>query len=293
LTLAAVVAWAIAAVPQAAVAPHAEVAAQGLATFAERFVVIPLADVNPMASPAQLERAKLELSRAMQGLGTEADVAVAPVARVPLPRVRPAVPNLTASLGPSPNVAKQASSDPLAEVSVALRKAFAMLQPAGAVLASAAPDGGIGSDGADRPSGMVAPGQQTALYDISARTVYMPDGTRLEAHSGFRELLDDVRYVDVKDRGATPPQVYELKLREKLFHGVQALRMTPVGEGDVHGRNGLLAHSYMLGPNGDSNGCVSFKDYGAFLKAFQNGSVKRLVVVKTLATETVADAGRT
>ena len=28
-----------------------------------------------------------------------------------------------------------------------------------------------------------------------------------------------------------------------------------------------------------SNGCVSFKDYNAFLQAYQNGEVKRLVVV--------------
>src|SRR5262249_11783964 len=31
----------------------------------------------------------------------------------------------------------------------------------------------------------------TAVYDISARTVYMPDGTRLEAHSGLGDRLDD------------------------------------------------------------------------------------------------------
>ena len=36
-------------------------------------------------------------------------------------------------------------------------------------------------------------------------------------------------------------------------------------------RSGLLAHSYMLGPNGDSNGCVSFRDYNAFLQAYRNG----------------------
>jgi hypothetical protein len=57
------------------------------------------------------------------------------------------------------------------------------------------------------------------------------------------------------------------------------LRLKPAGGGDVYGRTGLLAHTYMLGPNGDSNGCVSFKDYNAFLQAFQNGEVKRLVVV--------------
>lgn len=286
-------AGAIVAGSYAVFAPTHQVTSQGAVTFAERFLENTLVELRPTVSQAQLDRAKQELSQAMLSVGTEAPVAEAPVAKIPLPRVRPAIPNLTASLGPSLNVAKSPSADPLSEVGAALRKAFAMLQPSGTTLALASPDGGIGNDGSDRPSGMVAPGHQTALYDISARTVYMPDGTRLEAHSGYRELLDDVRYVDVKDRGPTPPQVYELKPREKLFHGVQALRMTPIGEGDLYGRTGLLTHSYLLGPNGDSNGCVSFKDYDAFLKAFQNGSVKRLVVVKSLATEAVADAGKT
>jgi hypothetical protein len=108
----------------------------------------------------------------------------------------------------------------------------------------------------------------------------MPDGSKLEAHSGLRDKLDDPRYVHVKMHGATPPHTYDLVPREALFHGVQALRMIPVGgEGEIFGRTGLLAHSYMLGPNGDSNGCVSFKNYDAFLRAYQNGKVKRLVVV--------------
>jgi hypothetical protein len=76
--------------------------------------------------------------------------------------------------------------------------------------------------------------------------------------------------------------LYELTPREELFHGVQALRLNPVGEGDLFGRNGLLAHTYMLGPNGDSNGCVSFKDYDRFLEAFKSGVVKRLAVVAGL-----------
>jgi Protein of unknown function (DUF2778) len=119
----------------------------------------------------------------------------------------------------------------------------------------------------------------TAIYDISAHSVYLPDGTRLEAHSGLGDRLDDPRFVSERDRGATPPGLYDLTLRESLFHGVQALRLTPLGDGDVFGRSGLLAHPYMLGPSGDSNGCVSFKDYDAFLRAFQNGQVKRLAVV--------------
>jgi hypothetical protein len=35
--------------------------------------------------------------------------------------------------------------------------------------------------------------------------------------------------------------------------------MIPEDSLKVFGRAGLLAHSFMLGPNGDSNGCVSFK----------------------------------
>jgi len=38
----------------------------------------------------------------------------------------------------------------------------------------------------------------------------------------------------------------------------------------------------MLGPNGDSNGCVSFKDYNAFLRAYQNGQINKLAVVARL-----------
>jgi hypothetical protein len=122
----------------------------------------------------------------------------------------------------------------------------------------------------------------TAIYDIAAHTVYLPNGQRLEAHSGLGSLLDDPRHVDAKDRGPTPPNVYELALREESFHGVRALRLTPVGNGNMFGRDGMLAHSYMLGPNGQSNGCVSFSDYDAFLNAFLRGDVHRLVVVEHL-----------
>jgi Protein of unknown function (DUF2778) len=121
--------------------------------------------------------------------------------------------------------------------------------------------------------------QSTAVYDISAHTVYLPDGMRLEAHSGLGDRIDDPRFVDERDHGATPPGVYQLTLRESLFHGVQALRLNPIGAGFTFNRVGLLAHPYMLGPNGDSNGCVSFKTYDVFLRAFQSGEVKRLAVV--------------
>ena len=122
----------------------------------------------------------------------------------------------------------------------------------------------------------------TAVYDISARSVFLPDGTRLEAHSGLGQALDDLRYVSERAVGPTPPHLYELTMREASFHGVQALRLNPVGEGGLFGRAGLLAHPYMLGPNGDSNGCVSVKDYDAFLRAYQNGQIRRLAVVARL-----------
>jgi hypothetical protein len=126
---------------------------------------------------------------------------------------------------------------------------------------------------------------RTAVYDIAARTVYLPNGDRLEAHSGLGNKLDDPRYVNVKMRGPTPPNVYALALREQLFHGVRAIRLKPVDEGKMFGRGGMLAHTYMLGSNGQSNGCVSFKDYQKFLQAFLKGEVERLVVVPNLGTE--------
>jgi hypothetical protein len=122
--------------------------------------------------------------------------------------------------------------------------------------------------------------RQTAVYDIAAQTVYLPDGTRLEAHSGLGSKMDDVRYSHVRMQGVTPPHIYELKPRETLFHGVPALRLTPLGgEEKIHGRDGLLAHTYMLGPSGQSNGCVSFKDYYAFLDAYKNKGIRRLAVL--------------
>jgi len=124
--------------------------------------------------------------------------------------------------------------------------------------------------------------RSTAVYDITAHKVYLPDGTALEAHSGLGALLDDPRHADVKMRGVTPPAVYDLQPREALFHGVEALRLIPEDESQALGRDGLLAHSYMLGPNGDSNGCVSFRDYQAFLQAYKNHEITRLAVVERL-----------
>ena len=122
--------------------------------------------------------------------------------------------------------------------------------------------------------------RDTAVYDITAHTVYLPDGSRLEAHSGLGDYMDDPRSQKIRMRGVTPPHIYTLKPRESLFHGVAALRLTPIGGEDaIYGRDGLLAHTFMLGGSGASNGCVSFRDYNAFLSAYHNQGIRKLAVV--------------
>jgi hypothetical protein len=134
---------------------------------------------------------------------------------------------------------------------------------------------------------------RTAIYDISARTVFMPNGDKLEAHSGLGEWMDDPGSIRLKNRGVTPPNTYQLTLRESLFHGVQAIRLNPVDEDKMFGRDGMLAHTYMLGPSGQSNGCISFRDYNRFLQAFRRGEVDRIVVVTNSGREPIRAAART
>ena len=165
------------------------------------------------------------------------------------------------------------------------RKAAAPVAPAAVPPVAAATQKRVAPREANNKSvPLPDPDSHTAVYDISAHTVYLPGGEKLEAHSGLGEKLDDPRYVSAKDRGPTPPNVYDLALRGELFHEVRAIRLTPVGGDNMFGRDGMLAHSYMLGPNGQSNGCVSFKDYPAFLHAYLRGEVDRLVVVPHLGS---------
>ena len=232
----------------------------------------------------------------------------------PMPPPRP--PDLSAPAAPSrhsvqPSVAAAPPVAPVDNRSI-FQKLFGLGQSSAPAVASAAPESAVAgrtvasasavaaasatteNRGAGRGPLMSFPSpfggsalvsgydRNTAVYDISGRVVYLPDGTKLEAHSGLGDALDNPRYVSQRAVGPTPPHIYQLTLREGSFHGVQALRLNPVGEGGIYGRAGLLAHPFMLGPKGDSNGCVSVKDYDAFLRAYQNGQINKLVVVAKL-----------
>lgn len=219
---------------------------------------------------------------------------------VPLPAYRP-----HAEEGSKSETRRRAEAEPESDDQPVRKPAKRIRQPTQPVLAYARPDnpsesGGLGQAFRNlfsSPGGSRA-GNGTAVYDINAATVTMPDGTKLEAHSGIGSMADNVRYVNQKMRGPTPPDTYKLSMRESLFHGVEAIRLTPVDGKVKHGRNGLLAHSYLLrGGRAESHGCVAFKDYKRFLAAFKQGKIKRLVVVgggggsRPKAT-TVADNGR-
>jgi len=213
----------------------------------------------------------------------KADEAKTPgVTVIPLPRSRPPAAVLEPRPGP---VLAQADGAPRRDDRTLLQK-LSDLMPGRVTLASLTPDIGLFRRAPDLAS--LGYDSFTAVYDISAHTVYLPNGSSLEAHSGMGSLRDDPEHVSVPNAGATPPAIYELKLREQVFHGVQALRMIPVEGSDTAGRSGLLAHSFMLGPNGDSNGCVSIKDYDRFLKAFNDGEINHLVVVPSLKSGILA-----
>ncbi|WP_245286577.1 DUF2778 domain-containing protein [Bradyrhizobium sp. ARR65] len=196
---------------------------------------------------------------------------------IPLPRPRPVV---VASLDAQASLpASQPDNAPKADNRTLLDKLSDLL-PGRVTLASLTPESGLMRHGPDLAA--LGYDSTTAVYDISARAVYLPGGVSLEAHSGMGGLRDDPGHVDQRMVGATPPAVYDLKPREKLFHGVPALRMTPADGSSIFGRSGLLVHPYMLGPEGDSNGCVSIKNYERFLKAYNDGEIHRLVVVPSL-----------
>jgi hypothetical protein len=280
------------------------VVAQGPSfSFADRFAA---------AAPQSVAAAPQEVAAAPQAVAPERQVAaLAPVTppaaerkvadAVPMPASRPAHKGAGASVRDMAQRAKaavmsvasndkpEAPAKPPTIFERLFGKFESTVSNSGSALAYASADASSTSSLGPASQNIASLGtgalydRQTAVYDISAHMVYLPDGTKLEAHSGLGSSLDDPRSANIRMRGVTPPHLYDLKPREALFHGVAALRLNPVGgEGAIYGRSGLLAHTFMLGPNGDSNGCVSFRDYNAFLEAYRNKGVRRLAVVAHL-----------
>ncbi len=185
----------------------------------------------------------------------------------PLPIGRPSMPSIAAK--PAPN--KPAD------------------KPAEKAVAYAAPEKPLVDEDSGwslfgkKKSALPGRGSRVAVYDISAGVVYMPSGERLEAHSGRGAMRDNPRYVKEKNRGPTPPHIYNLSMREQRFHGVEAIRMLPYNGKNKFGRDGFLTHTYLLRVRGDSSGCVVFADYPRFLAAFKRGDVKKMIVVPSMA----------
>ncbi|MGY0573137.1 DUF2778 domain-containing protein [Bradyrhizobium sp. RDM12] len=256
----------------ASAAPAAKVAEAKEA--AKPTVVARVADV--LKSPA---KAVEKIADAAKTKRAEAPVQLAsadPAQIVPAPEAKPK------SLADRAKAAVMSITGPRQSM---VEKLWGKREPSGGLLAYASADASVTASIAPKEQNPMLGGsppydRSTAVYDITAKTVYLPDGTKLEAHSGLGSNLDDPRSSRVRMRGVTPPHIYELKPREALFHGVPALRLTPIGgENAIYGRDGLLAHTFMLGPNGDSNGCVSFKDYYAFLDAYRNKGIRKLAVL--------------
>jgi hypothetical protein len=200
---------------------------------------------------------------------------------IPLPRSRPTAADQLAQTSQALALATAAPTTIPADVPLSQPAERSVLQKLSDMVKSKV---AVASLGLGKGPDLAALGydNETAVYDITAHAVYLPNGTVLEAHSGMGSLRDDPDHVSVHMTGATPPAVYSLKPREKDFHGVAALRMTPSDGSDIGGRSGLLVHSYMLGPNGDSNGCISVRDYDRFLKAYNEGQFTHIAVVNSV-----------
>ncbi|TIL96047.1 MAG: DUF2778 domain-containing protein [Mesorhizobium sp.] len=220
----------------------------------------------PKANAPKVQASRAAKAQSQPSKANKVETAAAP--QVEMPRA-PAL---------SPRSSSPAAKPSMQEDMQGSRGKPAKRSKAADMLAYAKPDSPAGGGGVFGNL-FTKPGSGVAVYDISAKTVYMPDGSRLEAHSGLGSMADQPRYANRKNAGPTPPHTYDLRLRESRFHGVEALRLTPIDGKNKYGRDGFLAHTYLLrGRRGESSGCVVFKDYASFLAAFKKGKIKRLVV---------------
>ncbi|TWB04281.1 DUF2778 domain-containing protein [Bradyrhizobium stylosanthis] len=259
--------------------PARELGLRSLERSAVNAVQLKLRDAKAMlAQKLQGDEWRSTLTEDDRHAAEEAKPSQRADAAVPMPRSRPVQADFSAQIASSQSYAE---TNPRVDNRNFFEKFTDKIK-----LASLTPGDGLFGKAPDLAA--LGYDSRTAVYDISAKALYLPSGIALEAHSGMGALMDDPQHVDQRMVGATPPATYDLKPREKPFHGVRALRMTPTDGTSALGRVGLLTHNYMLGPRGDSNGCVSIKDYDRFLKAYDNGEFNRLVVVPSLSGSATA-----
>lgn len=254
-----------------------ETAAVTLASLDQRFAAPAISAAREAISPAV---ADAEIAEDDEEFG------------VPVPMQRPRIAAAPATEEPARAAVATAAPEPRQAKSGNAGKSRSS-----AALAYANPNAGIEEDksggifgrlfGKRNNSLLPGRGSKVAVYDIGAATVYMPNGEKLEAHSGLAHMKDNPRFVAEKNKGPTPPNLYRLKMREARFHGVEAIRLLPADGKKKFNRDGLLAHTYMYVRNGgkdksQSNGCVVFADYDKFLNAFKRGQIEHLIVVPHL-----------
>ncbi len=241
-----------------------------------RVSAVPTHNSNETALIADISDVPVPLSRpisnggrntGLSGVDENMITARAEGAQAPLPRMRPK------RVAARPDAVQTTSLAAYAPAQTSLREG----QASGALNRLFGPH--------SKGSQLLDPSSGIAVYDIQSATVHLPNGERLEAHSGLGKMRDNPDYAHVKNKGSTPPNVYDLVMREKRFHGTEAIRLLPSDGKKKYNRDGLLAHPYLYkgrGGRAQSNGCVVFSEYERFLEAFKRGNVRKLIVVPSL-----------
>ena len=123
--------------------------------------------------------------------------------------------------------------------------------------------------------------QWTAVYDISAHKVYLPDGSVLPFRPRQRARRSGVTPTNVQ--GSTPVNVYDLKPRETLLHGVEAIRLDPSGRVPRARPQRLFGPHLHAWPQWDSFGCVlAPATTTPSSRRFKEQKIKHLAVVASL-----------
>ena len=157
-------------------------------------------------------------------------------------------------------------------------------QASGPALAYAVPEGGVtGIARSVISGGQSGYNRRTAIYDISAHTVYLPNGATAGGAFGSRRRDRTIRASCMKECAGRRHQMFTSLLRaNSFFMGFKRCVSNPSARAIFSDAPDFWRILICSCANGASNGCVSFKNYDAFLQAYQNGEIKHLAVVAHL-----------